>query len=598
MTHAFEIYENDARDRVAIRRGFYWMAALLDWVWMAYHRLWVESAIMFVSNALGLYLLFLGGARWPANVAFQVLLGVGVGVAGRHLRQLALERRGFSYRCTVDARDAAGAVAKLVAVGGQPLPEWRARRMFIVPDVVPKSVRGLAAVAQLTLKAAMRFRLVVVLLVLLLAVVIFLPVMIKHDGSAQGFTQILITYTLTSITALLGLSTLWLACGTLARDVEDATMQVVCTKPVPRWQVWLGKWLGIMLLNIAFLAVTGATLYVLLYWKASSLSPAQQQVLRSEVLVARGALKEPPADYEKDVEELYQKRLKENAASVTDAKDLKFLREQIREGLKAGEQYVPPGQYRIWRIPFGSLAAKVGRGSLQLRVKYYSPDAPGSSTPHRFEWNVGSEDRRPFTFVNSFAPESPTTFPIGTNMLSPEGVLSVLVYNLNDKAVLFPLEDGLEVLYPEGGFLVNFIRGFAIIACWLGLLGAIGLFAASKLQFSVAAFVSMGILVVGLSSGTLKQVVEQKGIVGIDHDTGQVSQNSLVNRVAVAVYGSAQKLIELVTGYDPVDALSTGRSITWGRLAQAVILVVGLAGGSFAALGIWIFTRRELAAPI
>jgi len=38
--------------------------------------------------------------------------------------------------------------------------------------------------------------------------------------------------------------------------------------------------------------------------------------------------------------------------------------------------------------------------------------------------------------------------------------------------------------------------------------------------------------------------------------------------------------------------------ITWGRLAQALLLVVGVAGGGFASLGIWIFTRRELAAPI
>jgi len=483
-------------------------------------------------------------------------------------------------------------------VGGKPLLEWRARRMFVVPDFVPRQLRGLVAVAILTLKAALRFRLVVVLLLLLLAVVILLPVLIKHDGSAQGFTQILITYTLTSITGLLGFATLWLACGTLARDVEDATMQVVCTKPVPRWQVWLGKWTGIMVLNLAFLAITGATLYLLLYWKASSLSPAQQQVLRSEVLVARGAMKEPPTDYEKNIETLYQERLKQNASTITGAKDKKFLRDQIREGLKAGEQYVPPGEFRIWRIPFGRRAAEVGSEPLQLRVKYYSPDSAGSTTPHRFEWNVGSEDRKPYTFINSFAPESPTTFPIGTNLLAADGVLTIMVFNLNERPVLFPLEDGLEVLYPEGGFGLNFVRGFGIIACWLGLLGAIGLFAASKLQFSVAAFVSLGILVVGLSSGTLKQVVEQKGIVGIDHDTGQVAAETFVNQVAVTLYGTAQKLIELVTGYDPVDALSTGRSISWGRLAQAALLVVGVAGGFFAALGIWIFTRRELAAPI
>ena len=46
------------------------------------------------------------------------------------------------------------------------------------------------AVARLTLKAAFRFRLVQVLLVLLLGAVIGLPIVIRHDGTAQGFTQI------------------------------------------------------------------------------------------------------------------------------------------------------------------------------------------------------------------------------------------------------------------------------------------------------------------------------------------------------------------------------------------------------------------------
>ena len=41
------------------------------------------------------------------------------------------------------------------------------------------------------------------------------------DGTARGFTQILLTYTLSVITALLGLSTMWLAGGTLARDIEE-----------------------------------------------------------------------------------------------------------------------------------------------------------------------------------------------------------------------------------------------------------------------------------------------------------------------------------------------------------------------------------------
>src|SRR5580704_8398493 len=112
-------------------------------------------------------------------------------------------------------------------------------------------MQRILAIAWLTWKAALRFKLFLVIAVLLILAVVGLPLVIRDDGTAQGFTQIIITYTLSAITALLGLSTLWLSCGTLARDIEECQIQVVVTKPIARWQIWLGKWLGIVTLKAA-----------------------------------------------------------------------------------------------------------------------------------------------------------------------------------------------------------------------------------------------------------------------------------------------------------------------------------------------------------
>jgi len=32
-----------------------------------------------------------------------------------------------------------------------------------------------------------------------------------------------------------------------AADIEECQMQMVAVKPIARWQIWLGKWLGILL---------------------------------------------------------------------------------------------------------------------------------------------------------------------------------------------------------------------------------------------------------------------------------------------------------------------------------------------------------------
>src|SRR5215468_5272199 len=192
----------------------------------------------------------------------------------------------------------------------------------------------IAAVMGLTWKAAFRFRLFIVVAVLLLAAVIGLPLLLKDDGTARGFTQILLTYTLGTISALLGLSTLWLSCGTLARDIEECQMQVVAVKPIPRWQIWLGKWLGIMALNVLLLALSGASIYGLLQWRASRLTPEQQKILRSEVLVARGSVK--PQSVEKEIDDATDKALQERLQSTrVERADLTEVRRQMREQVKA-----------------------------------------------------------------------------------------------------------------------------------------------------------------------------------------------------------------------------------------------------------------------
>src|ERR1700691_5847338 len=116
-------------------------------------------------------------------------------------------------------------------------------------------MQRILAITWLTWKAALPFRLFLVIAALLILAVVGLPLIITDDGTARGFTQIILTYTLSAITALLGFSTLWLSCGTLARDIEECQIQVVATKPIARWQIWIGKWLRIISLDAVLLAI-------------------------------------------------------------------------------------------------------------------------------------------------------------------------------------------------------------------------------------------------------------------------------------------------------------------------------------------------------
>ena len=179
-------------------------------------------------------------------------------------------------------------------------------------------------------------------------------------------------------------------------------------------------------------------------------------------------------------------------------------------------------------------------------------------------------------------------------MLDENGVLTITFINANNTALLFPLGEGMEVLYREGGFGLNFARGLSIILCWMALLSAIGLAAASFLSFPVAAFFSLGILTMAFSTTTLTNVVSEGSIMARDSETGKIS-SSVADVVVVPFFAVALKVINLARGFSPVDSLSSGRSISWAELGLAFSQIVLLLGGFFAVVGIIGFNRRELA---
>ncbi len=455
-------------------------------------------------------------------------------------------------------------------------------------------MQQILAIIGLTWKAAFRYRLFWVIVTLLLAAVVGLPLLIKHDGTAAGFAQILITYTLGAVTMLLGLCTLWLACGTLARDIEDCQMQMVLVKPVARWQVWLGKWLGLVTLNAVLLALAGTSVYGLIEWRARGLPQDELAKLRSQVLVARASARPPSLDTQIETETRRRLQEKIDRHELGGAKPADVAA-SIHEGLMAEVQEVPPDGMRQWEIHLGANHDREKGQLLYLRVKFNTAAADSAATFYG-DWLLGDSRTKKLYQMQpmSMTPDTFQEFPVPADFVDDNGNLYLAFHNPNKAAMLFPLADGMEVLYRVGGFAPNLARGLAIILCWMSLLAALGLAAASFLSFPVAAFCSLAVLAIALSSGTLSNVVAEGTVMGMNQETGQKESTSL-DGLMVPVYRSILGVTTLVEQFSPVDSLSTGRVITWGELGRATGEIVLLLGGALGVFGIFVFHRRELA---
>ncbi len=599
MKKEFQIHSRGDGEHLAIKAGFIWPAFFFSWIWCLVRRLPFEFAILLTIHAL----IAICAAIWPGALVLYWVIGLGTAMVAGNKAAAWLarkaERSGYVFRGMVRADSAAGAIAIFVRSD----PETLHRRTVVTGgfiNLMPAVLQPLAAMVALTWKAAFRYRLFVAVALLLVGSVVVLPLLIKDDGTARGFAQILLTYTLSTITLLLGFATLWLSCGVLARDIEECQMQLVVVKPIPRWQVWLGKWLGVVSLNLALLAVSGGAVYGMLMYRAAKLPEREQARLRSEILVARGSLKEEVFDVKAAVDRYLAERVQ---SADTNGMNFAYERQMLERQARADMEVVPPRSYRVWRIPVGQLSQSLDLDRFQLRFRFYGADT-NSLKEHAGEWTVGSGQTairsNPLPLAaNTFHEQTVRLTPLGEDkrlrdLLNEKGELVIQYTNADDTAVVFPIEDGLEVLYHEGGFALNYLRGLLIILFWLSLLAALGLAASSYMTFPVACFCSLGVLIVVFSSGTLSTTVSEGTILGVDHETGEpVAQR--FDTAMLPVFSAMLNVINLAQEFSPVDSLSTGRSITWGRLAQAFAQIVLLLGGLLAAVGMWLFYRRELA---
>ncbi len=102
--------ENRPVAPVLVREGFSWGALLIGPVWLLAHRVWIPAVLVIAANVLA-------GALAPEGLQLFLFAAISllVGFSGNDLRRFSLERRGYLLRHVVTARNADGALSRLLA---------------------------------------------------------------------------------------------------------------------------------------------------------------------------------------------------------------------------------------------------------------------------------------------------------------------------------------------------------------------------------------------------------------------------------------------------------------------------------------------------
>ena len=114
------------------------------------------------------------------------------------------------------------------------------------------------AIVKLTCRSSLRSNVFRLLLVLLILSVILIPNTIRGDGTAQGFIQLILQYSLGFVAFILSVSAVWISCSEVCSDVETGQLHMIAVKPISRIAVLLGKFCGVLAVHGILLIVASA----------------------------------------------------------------------------------------------------------------------------------------------------------------------------------------------------------------------------------------------------------------------------------------------------------------------------------------------------
>ena len=446
------------------------------------------------------------------------------------------------------------------------------------------ALRAIAAVAGLSIRAAVRSRVVVVLLVVLAAGVIGIPHLVAGDGTPASEMQVRLRYTLAFGVSILGLATLWASCAAFGAEIDSRRMELTVVKPVYPHTLWLGRWLGILLLDALLLLGVVAGVRVQLGQNlAHPAGPADPASLLVSRVTARPLLPPPEDEARRRFDELQRANCLPQDLSPAAAFRQLVLESRNRYTL------LHPGERVSWKFILPQPVAADGRLWIRMRFDTEAEslaDVCGVCRLRRFGETAWATEAPVNDLVRNELELAVSDPPLaGARELELEFAYQAPP---GTAALLIQPRRALAILTPKGTFTGNLVRVMLAQLAILAALAALGLTLGACFSFPVAAFAATSCLLVvlvatGNASDSLQDMIA----------TGE--RPGPMDRVSFAVVRGIDAATKPLLQPEPLSQAVAGervpgselwRMLFWGGLAYPLLLAL-VAGR--------VLRRREMA---
>lgn len=491
--------------------------------------------------------------------------------------------------------------------------------LFVIRGLLDRA-SGIAGVAAAVVDEAVRMRSVAVLLAVFVMLVPALPLLVDPSERLAYRVQFLLGWTLGGSGVILGLLTIFLACGSVCGDIDSGRIHMAFAKPLHRWEYLVGKWLGVVLYDLLLVALAGAGCAVLawLLARGQAVDAADQAAVRHEVLTARRSLTpgpERPDDYASAIDAAVAQLEADDPEAF--AAGPEAVRRRIRDDYARQWHTVTPDMETTF--VFRGLAD--GRGAadavqLQLEPRATSVDVDLADVRMAVWINGRPWPMRDGRHVElTLASRARHVFELPAELLAGSPDLQVRIANRNlvppgetrPTAITFPPGDGMRLYVRTGGFSANLAGCLLILWAKLALIAAVGVVAGAVFDLPLAILTALVVFITAQGSEFFGDAL---GIYNVAAESawGRATERmSYVSRLLQAgrfydgfrmllgfVSDAVTRLLPSFAADQSVSRLVAGVAIPARVVLSRLLLFVVVYPAAIGLVGWWAFDRRDL----
>jgi len=470
----------------------------------------------------------------------------------------------------------------------------------------------ITAVARNVLAEAVRMKISLVFIVLLIMLMASLPGLLDQATPLRYRVQTFLQYSTAGSFTLIAALAIFLGTATVCFEQRDKIIWQTATKPVRPWEYVAGKWLGVATVCFILLSVCGLGIYMFTEYlrqrpaigEVAAFIPREQDdvitedrlVLEYQVLVGRAserftvtedkvaAIRDAALKRYEEEDRIYREETKKSSEPPDRNKIIK----EVQQEMLAEYLAIEPGNSEKFTFTQLQQARKLGK-PLTLR---YTVNAGGNLPSELYRITIWPKNQPPM--IREIHLGQPLTLSMPASFVDPTtGDLELRIYNadyvnrsLNAETISFP-PDGLEITFPVVSFGENFLRVLSVNAMKLAFLSMVGVVCGTFLAFPVANLVAFGVFICAESAPFLREAVTNMRT----EEDGQIIWWAwTAEKIAIPIAEAFRFYGDL----RPVGSLVEGRILPGDDIFGAAVVLLSLTAILFV-IGSAIFRSRELA---